>query len=251
MDNLKVIESELVPVYETDKGDKVVYGKDLHKTLGVKTDFSSWVKRRLNDCDAVEKVDYDLLPKIEEHASGAKHSIEYVIKLDIAKEMAMLERNKKGKEVRRYFIRVEEKYKNDKQIPATIQGQIQLLAQGNVEINQRIDQLDNKLEKAIADLPILGIEENRISNAIKTKGMKCLGGKGSNAYKDKSVRGRLYCDMHRQLRREFGVSTYKAIKRSQCDTAVTIINGYAPPLVLSETIETLNNQQSLNLKGGE
>lgn len=116
---------------------------------------------------------------------------------------------------------------------------------------QRIDQLDDKLEKAISDLPILGIEESRISNAIKTKGVKCLGGKESNAYKDKSVRGRLYCDMHRQLRREFGISTYKAIKRSQCDTAITIINGYAPPLVLSETIETLNNQQSLNLKGGE
>lgn len=110
---------------------------------------------------------------------------------------------------------------------------------------QRIDQLDNKLEKAISDLPILGIEENRISNAIKAKGVKCLGGKQSNAYKDKSVRGRLYCDMHRQLRREFGISTYKAIKRSQCDTAITIINGYIPPLVLTETIQTLNAQQNL------
>lgn len=140
-----------------------------------------------------------------------------------------------------YFDRQNEQ----KRIPTTIQGQIQLLAQGNVEINQRIDQLDNKLEKAIADLPILGIEENRISNAIKAKGVKCLGGKGSNAYKDKSVRGRLYCDMHRKLRREFGVSTYKAIKRSQCDTAVSIINGYIPPLVLTETIEMLNAQQNL------
>lgn len=111
MDDLKVLESELVPVYETTTGEKVVYGKDLHKELEVKTDFSTWIKRRFNECDAQEKADYDLLPKIEEQVSGAKHSIDYIIKLNIAKEMAMLERNEKGKQVRRYFIEVEKRYK--------------------------------------------------------------------------------------------------------------------------------------------
>ena len=109
--DLKIIENELVPVYETEKGIKVVYGKDLHKSLAVKTDFSTWVKRRLSECDAEEKEDFDLLPKIEEQVTGSKHTIEYLIKLDTAKEMAMLERNDKGKQVRKYFIQVEEKYK--------------------------------------------------------------------------------------------------------------------------------------------
>ncbi len=40
--------------------------------------------------------------------------MEYIMKLDIAKEMAMLEYNETGKQVRRYFIRVEEKYKEEK-----------------------------------------------------------------------------------------------------------------------------------------
>jgi phage anti-repressor protein len=111
MADLKIIENELVPVYETEKGIKVVYGKDLHKSLAVKTDFSTWVKRRLSECDAEEKEDFDLLPKIEEQVTGSKHTIEYLIKLDTAKEMAMLERNDKGKQVRKYFIQVEEKYK--------------------------------------------------------------------------------------------------------------------------------------------
>ena len=43
------------------------------------------------------------------------------------------------------------------------------------------------------------------------------------------------------------VNAYKAIKRNQCDTAVAIINKYAPPLVLAETIETLNAQQTMDL----
>ena len=113
MNDLALLENELVPVYTTSTGEKVVYGKDLHKKLEVKTDFSTWVKRRFNECDAEEKVDYDLLPKIEEQASGAKHSIDYIIKLDTAKEMAMLERNNIGKQVRRYFIEVDKRYKEN------------------------------------------------------------------------------------------------------------------------------------------
>lgn len=113
MNDLTLLENELVPVYTTSTGEKVVYGKDLHKKLEVKTDFSTWVKRRFNECDAEEKVDYDLLPKIEEQVSGAKHSIDYVIKLDTAKEMAMLEKNVIGKQVRKYFIEVDKRYKEN------------------------------------------------------------------------------------------------------------------------------------------
>ena len=118
MDNFSVIDNEIVPVYETDKGEKVVFGKDLHIALQVKTDFSTWVKRRISECDATEKADYDLLPKIEEQVSGAKRSIDYIIKLDIAKEMAMLERNEIGKRVRKHFIEIENRY-NQKAIDRT------------------------------------------------------------------------------------------------------------------------------------
>lgn len=129
--------------------------------------------------------------------------------------------------------------------PKTIAGQIQLLAQGNVELNKRVDELDNKLEKAIADLPILGIEETKISNAVKRKGVECLGGKESAAYNDRCLRQKLYSDLHRQLRREFGVSTYKAIKRSQTDTALSIIRNYNPPIVIFDQIEQANAQMNI------
>lgn len=41
MQNLSVIENELVPVYVTDTGEKVVYGTELHNVLGVGRDFSN------------------------------------------------------------------------------------------------------------------------------------------------------------------------------------------------------------------
>ena len=109
MADLKVIENELVPVYETDKGVKVVNGRDLHRVLESKQDFSTWVKKRLSECDAVENEDFDRFHKKMEANNATM--IDYTIKLDTAKEMAMLERNDKGKQVRKYFIQVEEKYK--------------------------------------------------------------------------------------------------------------------------------------------
>ncbi len=134
-----------------------------------------------------------------------------------------------------------------KRLPMTIPEQIQIIAQGYGELHEEVQTIKKDLEDFKNDMPILGVEESKITNAVKRKGVECLGGKESNAYNDRSIRGRLYSDLHNQLRREFGVSTYKAIKRNQADTAVSIIQCYVPPLVLSETIETLNAQQTLNV----
>ncbi len=113
MNELKLIENELVPVYVTSTGEKVVYGTELYEVLKVKSKFADWIKNRLNDCDAVENKDFDTFSKILEKG---RPTVEYIIKLDIAKEMAMLERNDIGKQTRRYFIQVEKKYDNIKSV---------------------------------------------------------------------------------------------------------------------------------------
>lgn len=59
-----------------------------------------------------------------------------------------------------------------------------------------------------------------------------MGGKSAPAYKNKSLMRKVYSDIDNQLRREFGVNTYKAIKRNQCDLAVEIIKGYDLPICL-------------------
>lgn len=109
MKNLKVIENELVPVYETSTGEKVVYGSELHAVLEVKSPYREWYRRRFEDCDALENTDYTSVEIST--VSGGSPRKDHIIRLDIAKEMAMLERNDKGKQVRRYFIEIEKKYK--------------------------------------------------------------------------------------------------------------------------------------------
>ena len=112
MEQLKLIDNDLVPVYETDKSERVVYGTELHAALEVKTAYKDWSARRFNECDATENKDYEVLLKNERNPKGGRPSLEHIIRLDIAKEMAMLERNEIGKRVRKYFIEIENRYKN-------------------------------------------------------------------------------------------------------------------------------------------
>lgn len=115
-------------------------------------------------------------------------------------------------------------------LPQTTSEMIQLLAQGNVELSQKIDDVNKDLQDFKQDMPILGVEESKITSSVRRKGVQCLGGKESEAYKDNSIRGKVYADIYGQLKREFGVTTYKAIKRNQCDQAVAVIDCYQLPI---------------------
>lgn len=127
MNNFSVIDNEIVPVYETDKGEKIVDGRELHSVLESKQDFSTWVKKRLAECDATENTDYELLHNSVEQVSGTKYRIDYIIKLDTAKEMAMLERNEIGKRVRKHFIEIEKRYKQQAIDRTQLSPQLQLM----------------------------------------------------------------------------------------------------------------------------
>ena len=128
------------------------------------------------------------------------------------------------------------------QKPMTTDQKIQLLAQGNVELTEKIDKVDKDLQEFKADMPLLALECQRITRAKNQKVVPLMGGKDAPAYKNKSLMHKVYSDVDAQLRREFGVNTYKAIKRSQCDLAVEIIKKYELPRCLREEIEDENSQ---------
>jgi len=133
------------------------------------------------------------------------------------------------------------------QLPQTTDGKIALLAQGHVELKEEIQHVRDDLEAFKMDLPILPIEASRITEAVKKKGVSVLGGKLSPAYNDRCLRQKLYNNLYSNLKYNFGVGSYKSIKRSQCDKAVEIIQQYQPPFFLAEMIDNTNAQQRLNL----
>lgn len=130
------------------------------------------------------------------------------------------------------------------QKPMTVAEQIQLLAQGNIELKEKIEAVNDDLQEFKRDMPLLALECQKITKAKNQKVVPILGGKDAPAYKDNSLRQLVYSDIDAQLRREFGVNTYKAIKRNQCDMAIKIINEYELPMYLKDRIDDTNAQRS-------
>ncbi|HFU6611237.1 TPA: ORF6C domain-containing protein [Bacillus paranthracis] len=95
--------------------------------------------------------------------------------------------------------------------------------------------------------PLFAIECEEISNAVKRQGVMLLGGKNSNAYRNRGVRTKVYKDMYRQLQRQFDVKSHKAIKRRHLSMAKSIVENYELPIVLSEEITQVNNQIAAEL----
>lgn len=112
------------------------------------------------------------------------------------------------------------------------------------EQDKRIDQVNEKVENLKDNMPLFGVESDELQALVRKYGVKCLGGYHSPAYNDKSLRARVYADIQGQLKREFGVKSYKGIKRCQLDTAKKIIERYELPIVLEDEVKTFNNQIS-------
>lgn len=97
-----------------------VNARNLHNALEVKTKFSDWIKRRLEEALAEEGVDFIVL-KNENAENTLFQAKEFIITIDTAKEISMLERSQKGKEVRKYFIECEKQLRsqNEMKLPQT------------------------------------------------------------------------------------------------------------------------------------
>ena len=147
----------------------------------------------------------------------------------------------KAWEVYEYLV---DSYFNRKK-PMSTAEQIQILAQGNIELEHKIDSVDKDLQEFKREMPLLAIECQQITEAKNRKVVPLLGGKDANAYKNASLRGKVYRDLEGQLRREFGVSSYKAIHRNQTDKALEIISEYELPLCLEEQISDENAQMTI------
>lgn len=124
--------------------------RDLHEVLESDTKFSDWIKRRLDETDAILNADYIIVSQkretITEYGKKASISNEYILTTDIAKEIAMLERNEKGKQVRRYFIEVEKAYKRDK-VAVSQLDYLQIQLNYLKEQDRKIHELENKTDQ--------------------------------------------------------------------------------------------------------
>ena len=148
----------------TLNGDKItaVNARDLWKFLESKQDFSTWIKRRIEKYEFIEGQDYLLHKFVEQLPSGAKHCIEYLISLDMAKELAMVENNERGRQARQYFIEVEKRYRQTGNLVETIRAALTPIIRENEQYRARLELARNFLPNGNpGDLNRAGLPKNK------------------------------------------------------------------------------------------
>lgn len=107
-------------------------------------------------------------------------------------------------------------------MPKTTGGQIQLLAQGYTELEQKVNDIKDDVSELKENAPLYSCDIDEIQQHVKRRVVNILGGKQSEAYRDNSIRHKTFSDIWTQLKREYGcVSTYKSIKRKYIDDVMS------------------------------
>ena len=127
---------ELIKIEKKTIGSEEVNSVDargLWEFLEVKTRFNDWITRQIKQYNFVINSDFCMFMS---KSSGGRRREDYTISIDMAKELSMVEKNQKGKEARKYFIKMEG------------------IAKGKIEANDPINILENELRAyALFEVP--------------------------------------------------------------------------------------------------
>lgn len=107
--------SNLIPVFNgliQNQPVQLCNACELHSFLEIQTRYNDWIKNRINEYGFIQNEDYLV---ITERTNGRPRK-EYHITLDMGKELGMVERNERGRQIRKYFIECERRAIQSKQI---------------------------------------------------------------------------------------------------------------------------------------
>lgn len=129
--------NELITTNQNDNDEIIVSGRELHEFLEVGTQYTIWFER-MKDYGFIEGMDFIDVNQKRLTSHGRSHEqVDHQIKLDMAKEISMLQRSEKGKQARRYFIKVEKLW-NDPE----------MIVKRALDLQQnKIRQLETKIEE--------------------------------------------------------------------------------------------------------
>lgn len=133
------LEEELLNIRTDENGETIISGRELHKSLKVETKYTQWMKRMI-EYDFEENVDFIEVwsdtktgnavrfEKSKQYMSAMGYETDHLLKLDMAKEIAMIQRTPEGKRIRQYLIQVEKAWNS----PEKIMERALLIAKNNI-----------------------------------------------------------------------------------------------------------------------
>ncbi len=183
LETIRIFSEDVIPVYDTDTGEKVVLGRELHERLKIKTAYKDWFPR-MCEYGFVEGTDYSLVAQkcaTNNPKNPYTTRTEHVITLDMAKHIAMIQRTPEGMEIRQKLIDLE---KNVSHYPIGQPSSLQILnmmvqavneqAARSAETEKRVDAIESSFNN-MCSIMTLSVKDDarkvcqRTLNAIATK----------------------------------------------------------------------------------
>lgn len=183
LETIRIFSEDVIPVYDTDTGEKVVLGRELHERLKIKTPYKDWFPRMV-EYGFVDGTDYFTERKNVLREDGRKMpqvQIDHIVKLDMAKHIAMIQRTPEGMEIRQKLIDLE---KNVSHYPVGQPSSLQILnmmvqavneqAARSAETEKRVDAIESSFNNMCSIMTISVKDDarkvcQRTLNAIATK----------------------------------------------------------------------------------
>lgn len=188
-----------------------VNAREIHEYLKVKTKFADWIKRAIEKYDFIENQDFTIL----KNGNGSNAFIDYIVTLEMGKELAMLENNPKGKEIRKEFIDFELKGKT---LINQQSQEIQIL-QGMLNTISKMDNRVTELEQTRR------LENWQELSLIDTKNKKVYSiAEKHDLINDKEMIRKLHSRVWKYLKKRFNVPRYNEIPSIYFNEAKTTIN---------------------------
>lgn len=122
-----------------------VLARDLYEFLEVGTEFAKWMQR-MCEYGFNEKSDYEVIVKNDDNLKGGRPSTDYQLTLEMAKEIAMIQRSEKGKQARQYFIACEKELKEGPRLPTTPMEVMKLMFDAMTDTNREVKDLSTRLD---------------------------------------------------------------------------------------------------------
>ena len=203
--------NDLIQITKSTIGAEIINSVNARETydyLGLaKGQFSRWIKTAIDKYDFIENEDYIT---IDTNVEGVK---DYIVSLDMAKELCLVSNTPKGKETRKYFIEVEKRQNR----VLTTSEQIILLAQGHQEVEQRLTQIELKID---TEITLTSAQKYHLKQLVTKKVMDLK--QNHNMGDDWIKKG--YQRIWKKLKNTFIVSSYMEIPKVNFDDACTIVN---------------------------
>ena len=162
--------NELITTSHNDNGDIIISGRELHKFLEVKTEYKKWFDR-MSEYGFVENVDYIVIVKNVDDVTafgGVRKITDHHLKLDMAKEISMIQRTEKGKQARQYFLQLEKMWNSPEMV---MKRALQYADKKVLELQSKIEKDKHKvfLAEAIEVSPTVILIKD-LATLLKQKG---------------------------------------------------------------------------------